>query len=425
MRVSKQLALLGGEKAVKLDYKEHWPVIDEETMDAVVQYLPNGELSIKDGTGIIDEFENNYARYNDTAYALVQNNGTSTLHAAFFAVGVGPGDEVIVPTYTWPSTANSVLSCNATPVFCDIDAKTLCVDPADVERRITPQTRAIGVVHIWGHPTDMDAINAIAKKHSLKVIEDASHAVGATYKGRKVGTLGDIGCFSMQASKMLIGGEAGVAVTNNPEYYERMLVLSQYGGRLDVDLLTETYRDYAYTGMGPKYRVHSLAAVIANAQLKSVDKWIKLRGENLDYISAGLRGLRGIEPFYTAPECTRGGYYGYRVTYHPEQLNNIPVSRLIEALQAEGIDTQPERYHLLHRQKLYQGASYYEKTTGYKWPYAPIREIEYKDSDFPVAVDIHPRLISLPTFTQPCREVLDQYIEAFHKVIENADQLIG
>ena len=424
MSQNKKLALTGGPKAVTSDYKEIWPIIDETTKKAVNDYMQQGELSIKDGTGILDEFETNFARYTGAKHALVQNNGTSTLHAAFFAVGVGPGDEVIVPTYTWPSTANTILSCNATPVFCDIDPMTLCASVDDIKKRITPKTKAIVVVHIWGHPADMDAVTEVAKKYNLKVVEDAAHAVGSTYKGRKVGTIGDVGCFSLQASKTLIGGEAGVAVTNNSEYFDRMLVLSHYGGRIEKDLTSDTYKDYAYTGMGPKYRVHPLAAVIANAQLKSLDKWIELRNSNLNYISNGIRGLRGVEPFDIAPDCTRGAYYGYRVIYSPEKLYNIPTARFIEALRAEGVDADPERYIPLHRQMLYRGASYYEKATGYKWPYAPIREIEYKDSDFPVAVDLFTRLISLPTFTHDCRDVLDQYIEAFHKVVENADQLV-
>ncbi len=368
MGKSTKLALLDGEKAVSSNYEERWPIIDEDTVNAVVQHMLTEDLSIADGSGIVDEFENNFARYHGVEHALVQNNGTSALHAAYFAVGVGPGDEVIVPTYTWPSTANAVLSCNATPVFCDVDPRTLCADPADIERRITPQTKAIGVVHIWGHPADMDAINEIARKHNLKVIEDAAHAHGATYKGRKVGTLGDIGCYSLQASKMIIGGEAGIAITDNPEYFDRMLALSHYGGRIEVDQVTGKYQDFAYTGLGPKYRVHPIAAVIANIQFQHLDEWIQLRQSNLNKLSAGLQGLRGIEPSFTEQNCTRGGYYGYRIKYHPEQLNHLPIDRFITALQAEGVDAFPERYRLLHRQMLYRGASYYEKVTGYKWP---------------------------------------------------------
>jgi perosamine synthetase len=169
--------------------------------------------------------------------------------------------------------------------------------------------------------------------------------------------------------------------------------------------------------------VHPLAATIANLQFKHLDEWIIQRKTNLDYLSEGLRGLGAIEPFSIAPDCSRGAYYGYRVSYHPELINNLPANRFIQALQAEGVDANPERYQLLHRQALYQGASHYEQATGYKWPYAPIREIQYQDSDFPVAVSVHPNLISLPTFTLPCRDLIDQYIMAFKKVIEGAGQL--
>lgn len=423
MTTSEQLAVRGGSKAVTVHHAERWPIIGEDEVNGVVQLMLTGELSITTGTGILGEFESNFARYNGVRHALVQCTGTSTLHAAYFAVGVGPGDEVLVPTYTWPSTANAALSCNATPVFCDIDPKTLCIDPADVERKITPATKAIAVVHIWGHPADMDAILDIARRRNLKVVEDAAHAHGATYKGRKAGTIGDIGCFSLQASKMIIGGEAGIAITDNSEYFDRMLALSHYGGRIEKDQVTGKYLDYAYTGLGPKYRVHPVAATIANCQLTHLDEWIKQRRANLDYLSAGLRGLPGIEPPYTAPDCTRGAFYGYRIIYHPEQLHHVPVDQFIEALRAEGVDAQPERYRLLHQQALYQGASHYEKVTGFKWPYAPIRQITYQDSDFPVASRICPNLIGLPTFTQPCRDLLDQYIAAFGKVVRNIGQL--
>jgi dTDP-4-amino-4,6-dideoxygalactose transaminase len=417
-----KLALFGGSKAVTQETKERWPVISEDDVNAVVQLMLARQLSIADGGGVISEFEKKFANFNGAKHALVQNNGTSTLHAAYFAVGIGPGDQVIVPTYTWPSTANAVLSCNATPVFCDIDPRTLCIDPADVARKITRATKAIGVVHIWGHPANMDTILEIAQRHDLRVIEDASHAHGATYKGRKAGTIGDVGCFSLQASKMIIGGEAGIAVTNNPEYFDRMLALSHYGGRIEKDQVTGKYADYAYTGLGPKYRVHPLAAAIANVQLEHLDEWINQRRSNLDYLTAGLRDLPGIEPPYTAPDCTRGAYYGYRIVCHPERVG-APIIKFIKALQAEGVDAQPERYQLLHRQALYQGASHYEQVTGYKWPYAPICQIEYKDSDLPIATRIHANLIALPTFTQPCHQLLDQYVTAFRKVIQNVKQL--
>lgn len=423
MPTQQPLALHGGPKTVTIDYTERWPLIGEDEVNAVVQLMLAGQLSIKDGSGILHEFESKFAGYHNVPYALVQNNGTSTLHAAFFAVGVGPGDEVIVPTYTWPSTANAVVSCNATPVFCDIDPRTLCLDPANVERRLTPATRAIAVVHIWGHPVDMDPILAIARQHNLKVIEDVSHAHGATYKGRRLGTLGDIGCFSLQASKMVVGGEAGVAITANPEYYDRMLALAHYGGRIETGSAGDTYQDYAYTGLGPKYRAHPLAVAIANAQLDHLDEWIAQRRANLDYLTAGLAGIPGLEPPYTAPDSTRGAYYGYRIVYRPEQFGGLPAARFMEALRAEGVEAAAEYYRLLHRQAFYQGADVYERTTGYRWPYAPIRQIDYSDSEFPVAVQIIDNLVCLPTFTRPGHDLLDQYIAAFHKVAAQAGQI--
>jgi len=301
------LALFGGTKSVTAENKDHWPLITDEDVTAVTHLLRKGEISITDGSGIIQELEQAFAEYLGVQYALVQCNGTSTLHAALFAVGVGYGDEVIVPTYTWPSTASTVLLCNAIPVFCDIDPHTFCADPADIERKITSATKAIAVVHLWGHPAEMDEIMAIARRHGLAVVEDASHAHGATYKGRKVGTIGDVGCFSLQGSKALPGGEAGIAVTNNPDFFDRMLTFSHYGGRIEKDSLTDRYTQFAFTGFGPKYRVHPLAAAIARVQLKHLDEYIKARRQNLDYLTDGLATIPGITPPYTAPYVTPRG----------------------------------------------------------------------------------------------------------------------
>jgi len=417
------LALFGGPKAVTVESHERWPHITEEDVEAVTRLLCEGEISITTGTGIIQELEQAFAEYLGVRYALVQCNGTSCLHAAFFAVGVGYGDEVIVPTYTWPSTASTVLLCNAIPVFCDIDPHTFAADPADVERKITPATKAIAVVHLWGHPADMDAIMAIARRHGLAVVEDASHAHGATYKGRKVGGIGDVGCFSLQASKAMPAGEAGIAVTNNPELFDRMLTLSHYGGRVEKDSQTGRYVQFSFTGFGPKYRVHPLAAAIARTQLRHLDEHIEARRQNLEYLSAGLAKVPGITPPYTAPHVTRGAWYGYRLLYDQEQMGGVPKERYMAALRAEGVEVDTERYRLLHFEPLYQGP---EVAGECPYPPPPVRARmrTYHEGDMPVAEAIYPRLLSLPTFThQPCWELLDQYIAAFRKVADNADQL--
>lgn len=421
--MTQTLALLGGPKAVTVENKDRWPFITDEDVATVTQLLRAGEISIKAGTGIIQEVEEAFARYLGVQHALVQCNGTSCLHAAFFAVGVGCGDEVIVPTYTWPSTATTVLLCNAIPVLCDVDPRTFCVDPADIERKITPATKAIAVVHLWGHPAEMDEIMAIARRHGLAVVEDCSHAHGATYKGRKVGTIGDVGCFSMQATKALPGGEAGIAVTNNAELFDRMLTLSHYGGRVERDSLTDRYVRFAFTGFGPKYRVHPLAAAIAQGQLKHLDEHIEARRQNLEYLTDGLSGIPGITPPYTAAYVTRGAWYGYRLLYDQEQMGGVSKERFMAALRAEGVEVDVERYRLLHFEPVYQGPEV-AGTCPYPPPEVRARMCTYKEGDFPVAEAIYSRLMSLPTFTyQPCWELLDQYAAAFRKVADNISQL--
>ena len=417
------LALFGGPKAVTVESHERWPLITEEDVEAVMRLLRKGEISITTGTGIIQEFEQAFAEYLGVRHALVQCNGTSTLHAGLFAVGVGYGDEVIVPTYTWPSTASTVLLCNAIPVFCDVDPRTFNADPADIERKITSATKAIAVVHLWGHPAEMDEIMAIARRHGLAVVEDSSHAPGAAYKGRRVGTIGDVGCFSLQASKALPGGEAGIAVTNSPDFFDRMLTLSHYGGRIEKDSLTERYTQFAFTGFGPKYRVHPLAAAIARVQLRHLDEYIEARRQNLDYLTDGLATIPGITPPYTAPHVTRGGWYGYRLLYDREQMEGVPKERFMSALRTEGVEVDTERYRLLHFEPVYQGP----EVTG-ECPYPPpevrARMHTYAKGDLPVAEALHPKLMSLPTFTyQPCWDLLDQYIAAFRKVADNIARL--
>ncbi len=417
------LALFGGPQAVTVENKARWPLIGDEDIDAVTELLRQGEISITTGTGIIRELEQAFADYIGARYALAHCNGTACLHAAFFAVGVGYGDEVIVPTYTWPSTASTVLLCNAIPVFCDVDPRTFAADPADIERKITPATKAIAVVHLWGHSAEMDAIMTIARRHNLAVIEDASHAHGATYKGRKVGSIGDVGCFSLQASKAMPGGEAGLAVTNNPDLFDRMLTLSHYGGRIEKDSVTGQYTQFAFTGFGPKYRIHPLAAAIARVQLKHLDERIKTRGENLNYLTMGLEEIPGITPPYTAAHVTRGAWYGYRLLYDQERMGGVAKERFMAALRAEGVEVEGERYRLLHLEPVYQGPEI-AGVCPYPPPEVRARMRTYRAGDLPVAEAIYPRLMGLPTFTyQPCWDLLDQYIAAFGKVMANSGQL--
>jgi len=226
-----KLAIFGGEPAVKVQAPK-WPIIGEEETNRIINQLRIGKLSIADRSGVIAEFEDLFAKYHNIKYALATYCGTASLHSAIFGVGVEPGDEVIVPSFTWITTATSVLQSNAIPVFCDISNESFGIDPKDFEKKITKRTKAIIVVHLWGIPVEMEKIMNVARKHNIAVVEDSAQAHGAIYKGKKVGTIGDVGCFSFQATKSMCTGEGGMLITDELGIYERAMLLGHHPARL-------------------------------------------------------------------------------------------------------------------------------------------------------------------------------------------------
>jgi perosamine synthetase len=281
------LAILGGEKAVKIDHSLGIPIVPEEAYESVLDLMRRGDISF---SPIILDFERRFADYIGVKYGLCYPNGTISIQGALFAVGVGPGDEVIVPSFTFWGTVGPVVAVNAVPVFADVDLDSHLLTADSIKKCITPRTKAIVVVHTWGNPADMDGIMELARQHSLKVIEDCSHAHGATYKGKKVGSIGDIGCFSLQASKILAAGEGGILVTDNPEYYERAVALGhpeQLSGLAD----TLPYKKYALTGLGYKHRANPLSIAIAYKGLDRLDKLNEIRNQNAEYFEELISDL--------------------------------------------------------------------------------------------------------------------------------------
>lgn len=420
-----QLALLGGAPTVTIRKEFRWPMISEAEIQAVAELLRNGDLSDTAYGDPIRRLEEDWAAYLGVEFALARVDGTAALHSALFAAGVGAGDEVIVQSYTWIATVGTILAANAIPIFADIDPLTFTLDPQDVRRRITPRTRALMVVHLWGHPAEMNELCAIARKHDLVVIEDASHAHGGTYKGRKVGTIGDIGCFSLQSSKALPAGEGGILVTAKREYFERALLLAQSPGRLDLHLQMEEHRRFKETGFGGfKYRINPINAVIAHHQMKHLEERNEVRQRNMDYLTEALQGIKGIRTPHTAPDATRGGYYGYPLVYHPEELDDLPKETFIAALQAEGVELGDERYPLLHLAPMYRERN--PVGGGWPWSYSDqTRAVRYRPGDLPVSEAIYPQLLAIPAFDKvvPCEDLFEQYARAFRKVTGNVEQL--
>jgi dTDP-4-amino-4,6-dideoxygalactose transaminase len=355
-------------------------------------------------------FEERFAAKVGCRYALAMNSGTAALHSALFAVGVGPGDEVIVPAYTWHATVSAVLCCGARPVFCDIDPETLTADPNDIERRITPSTKAIMVVHVWGNPAAMDRITELARKHGLSVVEDCSHAHGATYGGKSVGTWGAIGCFSLQGGKAVSAGEGGVAVTNDRRYYERMLALG-FPIRAGAEIADGQSR-LGNVHLGPKYRPHLAAMILALSSLERLDALNRLRRRNWQWLSEALHTCPAVRPVSSYPSAERGGFLEFKLVVNPQYLS-CDVVTFVNDLKAEGVPVSIDRYGALHRHPMLRrgGPITLDLYENPERGCPPVPELPHLES-------LQGRVLSLPPFTQVKEAFVRQCGAAIRKVAE-------
>lgn len=425
MRRKYKLAIHDGKPVITIPHPHFkWPLLGKREKMAVIRQMEINEISIYGRSGIIQEFEDNFAKYHNIKYALATSSGTAALHSAFFGIGIGPGDEVLAPTYTFHSTVTPIFHLQGIPILCDCEPETGNIDPEEINKKITERTKAIIITHMWGHPVELDPIVKIAKKNKLYLIEDCSHALGATYKGQKVGTFGDAACFSLQANKMLVAGEGGILITNNREIYERATLLGHYRKRAEECVKSKFYKLFTETGYGLKYRIHPLGAAIANTQLKYLDKIIKQRTDNLNYFSKKLIGIKGIRPPITRKYVTRGSYYGYKPFFVPKELEDIPMSLYIEALQAEGMEIHKPGSNPLHLLSLFQIADIKLYRSKRKKFISYLHRPLYKKGDLPQSEIFYNKILSLPTFTQPSKHIIDQYILAFKKVAEGIQELI-
>jgi len=342
-----KLAIDGGQPEVAGKYPDNWMRVKKglrlsRDLMEMLPFTVFGVTTITDGSGIVRKFEAGFRRLTGSGFALAMVNGTATLHSAYFAVGVGPGSEVIVPSYTWHATATPVLQCGATPVFCDVDPYTLTADPDDIERRITQRTKAISVVHVWGNPANMDRIMEIATRYNIKVIEDCSHAHGAVYKGKAVGTWGAIGCYSLNSGKAVDGGEAGVAITNDPILFDRMLLLGHFG-RIQNGQAARTF-NVGDMSLGLKYRPHTFAMYLAHASLGRLHERNAHCEKSWRWLCEEIEGVRGLRPQATLPGAVRGGYMSHVLVYEGEGQGGPPREAFVEAVRAEGAPLSADRY---------------------------------------------------------------------------------
>jgi len=326
-----------------------WPHFWEEEKKAVVEVLDSGKVNYWTGLRGM-EFQKQFAAYCGTKHAIALNSGTSALHVALAAAEVGPGDEVIVPSYTFIATAAAVLHQNAIPVFADVEEKTWNMDPKSVGPLITDRTKVIMPVHLNGHPADMDAIRALAKKRGIIIIEDAAQAHGAEYKGKKVGALGDLAAFSFCQDKIFTtGGEGGAVTTDDAEMASTARSFKDHGyweeQRKDL-LKMEALYPYIHHRMGFNYRMTEMQAVVGAAALARLDDWVEKRREHAHLLSKRIAEIPELEAPYESPDV-KHAFYKYAIKIRPERLK-CTRDEFIKALRAEGIPCNagvpPENY---------------------------------------------------------------------------------
>jgi dTDP-4-amino-4,6-dideoxygalactose transaminase len=373
----------------------HKPTIGDDEVQSVVETLRSGWLT----TGSkVKSFEEEFARYVGAGHAIAVNSGTAALHLALDAIGVKEGDEVIVPTMTFTATAEVVLYFKAKPVLVDCECDTLNLDPAKIDTAITSRTKAIIPVHMGGQPCAMDEILRIARKHDLKIIEDAAHALPAGYRGRSVGTIGDITCFSFYATKTITTGEGGMATTDNPNWAERMRIMSLHGISHDAWKRYTKEGSWYYEVICPgfKYNLTDLAAAIGREQLKKCGEFWQARRRIAMVYAKAFADLEGVNiPVWR--DDVQHAWHLFVLQVDSTRLN-INRNQFIEALREKGIGTSVH-FIPLHLHPYYRG----------KFGYTP--------ADFPNASAVFQRIISLPIYPGMTDGEIERVMDAVRGIV--------
>ncbi len=421
-----ELAILGGDKKIKDDHKSlfKWPIVTKAHEEAVLEVLRAGNMS---GTDVTMKFEDEYAKDIGMDYALACNTGTAAIHCGLYGLGVGVGDEVICPTITYWASILQVYSLGATPVFADIEPDTLCVSAEDIEKRITPRTKAIVVVHYCGMPADMDAIMAVAKKHGVKVFEDCSHSHTTLYKGKETGTIGDASGFSLMTGKSFAIGEGGIMFTNDQEVYERALLFGHYSRHPKIEL--EHLKKY--TGLpsgGYKYRMHQLTSAFGRVQLTMYREQFAEIDKAMTYFCDLLDEIPGLTPVRPAKDSgsNKGGWYLPLMHYNSQELGGLSVQRFVEAVKAEGVECFPGCNKPLHDHILMTDMDVYghgKPTRVANLPEGVTIENQ-SDEDFPVGANINDKVCMIPWFKHYKPEIIKEYADVFAKVVSNYQDLL-
>lgn len=407
-----KLAINGGEKTINRPLGKKWPIWDETEEQALLEVLHSG-IWWRGGyrgeeKGKVSAFEDAFGAYQDAKYAVAVTNGTTALECALKSAGVEAGDEVLVPALTFVASATAIALVNGIPVFVDVDPGTFNIDPDAMEAAITPKTKAAVVVHNGGYPADMDRIHAIAQRHGIVVVEDAAHAHGSEWRGKRVGALSGLGTFSFQALKTITSGEGGMVVTNDETLAEKAFSFHNIGRVVGRPF-------YEFHRLASNLRMTEWQAAILLAQLTRLDEQIETRERNIRYLAEGLREIDGVNPIERDERVTRWSFYYWNLLYDMEGFEGVARDTFLEALRAEGVPMGVGG----HGRPIYRNPIFETMETIAGVP------VDFSDVHCPQAEHVFANValsIPHPTFLGD-REDMDLILEAIRKVRANVDEL--
>jgi len=405
-----ELALYGGPKAKTSPYGTGKRFGEAE--------LKNLEEALNQNTlfywfgNMTKRFTAKFAEMYGAKHCVAASSGTAAIHVALGALGVGPGDEVITSPITDMGSVIGILYQNAIPVFADLDPYSFNMDPKSIEAKITDKTKAIIVVHLAGNAAEIDEIVRIAKKHNVYVIEDCAQTYCCRYKGKYVGTYGDIGCFSLNDFKHISAGDGGMIITDNEELYKKALLFADKNfNRLGKDVM----KNVPY--LAPNYRINELTSAVALAQLDKVEDICKRRNAFGEKLSAALRNIPGIKPMKVLDDC-ECSYWFYMFRVDEKELGTDRAD-FVKALVAEGIKaTAGYIPSCVYQYDMFKNRTVYSGETNYPFDGTHGRNIEYKDGDCPIAEEILATCVKLPVNEFFTNEDLEETIKAVHKVCD-------
>jgi perosamine synthetase len=416
VKKSGTLAALGG-SPVRTEPFPTWPQVTPDIEKSLVSAFRSGSWGRKlgkarHGTGQVGMLEKRFAELVGAKHCLATGSCTQALHTALHSVGVGAGDEVLVAPCTYIASVQAVLLCNALPVFVDVDIDTFQMDADKIEPLVNRNTRVVEPVHIGGIPCSMERIMAAAKKHDLKVVEDAAQAHLAEFKGKKCGTFGDLGCFSFQSSKVIACGEGGAIVGDDAELMEKCYAFHNIGLSSDSQRL----------GIGTKYRMHELEAAVLNPQFATLEEQTRTRNENAQYLAGRLEEIPGIAPQQLHEGVTQAAYYIYGLRYQKEHFDNAPKVKFLRALRGEGVRFSTMYFDQLNKQP------YIENTLNSRafrriFPAERLKRY-HEENHCPRNDQLADEGIWLPQYAfLGGKKLMDQIADAIAKIHDNKDQL--